>query len=403
MPIPSIQFTDQGEVLPLPADIRSAFFADEDAAFGGGLNPAPQTPQGNFADIVAAAVVNYQSEFVGVINQFNPSVAAGRSQDSIGNIYFLSRNLATGTVVTCQCVGVAGTVLAQGVRVQDVNGHLYASTAAATIPAGGTIDVQFQCLTTGAIACASGAITTIFSSVIGWDAVSNAAAGTSGRAEESRADFEARRVNSVAANSQGMPTSVLGAVLSVPNVLDCKVINNDSGAQILYGSTNYPVAAHCIVASVVGGNADAVANAIWLKKGGAGTVGNQLVIVYDTAPSYSPNFPPYQIRFLTPTAKQVAFHVSIVGAITNPSNVVQLVKDVIIAAFNGTDGLGKVRIDSKTVAGRYYAAIATIGSGVQALDVLMGIVGGSITLSSLTFGIDELPTLDPANITVTVV
>jgi hypothetical protein len=46
-----------------------------------------------------------------------------------------------------------GTVIPAGSTAIDVNGYIYATTDAATIPASGTVDVQFTCQTTGPIAC----------------------------------------------------------------------------------------------------------------------------------------------------------------------------------------------------------------------------------------------------------
>jgi hypothetical protein len=62
--------------------------------------------------------------------------------------------------------------------------------------------------------------------VPGWDTIYNYAAGAIGNLVESRADFEIRRVASIGANSNGTYDSVLGAVLTVPGVLDAYVLGN---------------------------------------------------------------------------------------------------------------------------------------------------------------------------------
>ena len=75
----------------------------------------------------------------------------------------------------------------------------------------------------------------------------------------------------------------------------------------------------------------------------------------------------------------------------------------IIAAFNGTDGGARARINQVTYAGRYYAGLAAIDPNVEVLSVLMGFSSGTATNAALTFGIDQLPTISASQIAVTLV
>jgi hypothetical protein len=83
-----------------------------------------------------------------------------------------------------------------------------------------------------------------------------------------------------------------------------------------------------------------------------------------------------------------------------PSNIVALVQDAILAAFNGQDGGSRARIGSTLYAGRYFAGISAIGNGVELLSIGIG-TSASPTATSLAMGIDQLPTLSAADITVT--
>ncbi len=47
--VPRVQFTPEGLVLPNESAILAGVLSDMDAAFGGGLNPALETPQGQLA------------------------------------------------------------------------------------------------------------------------------------------------------------------------------------------------------------------------------------------------------------------------------------------------------------------------------------------------------------------
>ena len=93
----------------------------------------------------------------------------------------------------------------------------------------------------------------------------------------------------MAANSHGTTDAIFAAVYAVPGVLNAYVIDNPSGNTVDYGSTNYPLAPHSIYVAVIGGEAAAIAQAIWQFKDagcsyntadGEGSV--ETVTVYDT-------------------------------------------------------------------------------------------------------------------------
>jgi hypothetical protein len=224
--VPSPTFGPTGFVAPTEAAILAGVQADQQVAFGGNLTPALNTPQGQLAQSEAAIVGNKNDQFLALVNGVDPAYASGRMQDAIGRIYFLERNAAQSTVVTATCTGLAGTVIPVNAQAQDQGGNIYLCTEAGTIPVGGSIDLTFACAVTGPIACPPGFLSAIYQAIPGWDSVTNASAGVLGSDVESRADFEFRRQNSVAANAQGSPPSVRGAVLQVPGVLDAYVIDN---------------------------------------------------------------------------------------------------------------------------------------------------------------------------------
>jgi hypothetical protein len=87
-----------------------------------------------------------------------------------------------------------------------------------------------------------------------------------GQLADSRAAFEARRRLSVATNSVNGVQSVYGAALNVPNVLDAFVIDNPTDDVVQYGSTHYPLPAHSLFVSALGGDPAAIAAANWSKK-----------------------------------------------------------------------------------------------------------------------------------------
>lgn len=399
--VPKIQFTAAGVVVPSETDILAGVQADINAAFGGGLNPALETPQGQLASSQTAVIGDKNNEVVTIVNQVDPQYSDGRFQDAIGRIYFLTRKPATPTAVTATLNGLAGTVVPAGTLAQDTSGNTYACTGDATIGAGGVVDAEFQNIETGPIPCAAGTLTQVYQAIPGWDAITNAADGTLGSDVESRADFEYRRRNSVALNGKGTPQAIYAEVFALADVLDVYVKDNPSGTTVNTGATNYPLAPHSIYVAAVGGTDDDVAAAIWRKKDtGCDYNGNTTVTVVDDA-GYSYPQPSYTVKFERPAALPIKFAVTLVDDASLPSNIVQLVQDAIIARFNGADGTTRERIGALILASRYYGAVVSVASNVSLISVLIGTV--TPTLSQVAVGIDQKPTLSASDISVTLV
>jgi hypothetical protein len=412
--VPQLQWTEEGLIAPTEAAILAGTQADIDAAFGGGLNPALETPQGQIASSEAAIIADKNNDFLELVNQVDPQYADGRFQDAIGRIYFLTRKGATSTAVTCTLTGTPSAVIPAGTLAQDTSGNTYVLLGSVTIGSGGTISSSWQNLQTGPIACPEGTLIQVYQAVSGWDAISNPADGTLGQDVETRAEFEYRRQNSVALNSRGTCQSIYANVFQVANVLDCYVLDNPSGITVDAGSTNYPLAPHSVFVAVVGGIDADVAQAIWAKKDvgcsysanpdgtpvpGDGTVSTQTVI---DPSGYSYPQPSYQVSFIRPGALPIYFNVQIANASNLPSNIVTLVQNAIIAQFNGTNGSVRARIGAAIIAAQYYAVVSAIGPQVILLSIEVGIAGPG-GLEKVQVGIDQEPTLDASNITVTLI
>ena len=396
--VPSVVFGATGVVLPAEADVLTGVQSDINQAFGGGVNPALNTPQGQLSQSLTAIIGDKNNQIAEVANQVNPDYADGRWQDAIWRIYFIDRNPAEATAINVTCVGLSGTVIPVGAKVSDANGNIYACTAAGTIPTGGSISLQFACAVYGPTAVP--ATVSIYQTVVGWD-TATITGGTVGSNVESRADFEYRRRNSVALNGKGSLPSIYANVFAVSGVLDVYVAENTTNAPITVGSSNYSLAPHSIYVAAVGGTAANIAQAIWLKKDvGADYNGNTSVVVTDTS-GYNIPYPTYTVKYQVPASLPILFAVQIANNSALPSNIVALVQNAIISAFSGGDGGPRARIGSTIFASRFYSPVAAIGMNVSILSILIGT--SSATLASLTVGIDQSPTVTAANISVTLV
>lgn len=397
--VPPPIFTDRGFVPPAVSAILAGVQADQQTAFGGNLNPALNTPQGQLASSTAAIIADADDQFVAIANGVDPAFAAGRMQDAIARIYFLERQPAESTVVVATCGGLAGTTIPVGARAVDQSGVVYLCTQAGTIGIGGTVNLTFACSATGAVACPIGFLNTIYQAIPGWDTVTNAAVGVPGRDVESRAAFEERRQQSVALNGQGSLPSVKGAVLSVAGVLDAYATENVTGSSMTIGGVS--VLPHSLYVSVFGGAAADVANAIWTKKSpGCDYNGNTSVVVFDTV-NYAPPYPSYTVKFEIPTPTPIKFAVTMQANAQVPSNAETLIQNAIVAAFNGSDGGQRARIGGLIFASRFYAGISNLGPWALIITLELGI--STPTLNSVQMQIDQIPTVSIGDIATTFV
>ncbi len=340
-------------------------------AFGGDLNPALETPQGQLAVSTTAVIGYFNDLFLTYVNQVDPATADGRMQDAIARIYYLERNAAQPTVVEADCLGLAGTIIPAGSLARTVDDTVYVSTSSETIPASGVVSISFACAETGPRPCPAGSLTTIYRAIPGWDAINNPADGVLGRNVEGRAAFEARRAASVALNAVGTLAAIRANVLNVENVLDVYATENATAAPVAIGGVT--VAAHSLYVAVSGGDQAAIARAIWSKKNpGCGYTGSTTVVVLDDNSGYALPYPAYNVKFTVPDALPVLFKVEIANSSSVPSDVAAQVQLAILEAFAGEDGGPRARTGSTLYASRFYAPIAKLGPWAQIVTVELG-------------------------------
>ncbi|EMD4113068.1 baseplate J/gp47 family protein [Salmonella enterica] len=399
--VPSVTFSATGIAVPDEIDILNGRLTDLDTAMGGGMSKSLTTPQGQIAMSDTAIIGDKNDNLAWLVNQINPDFAEGRMQDAIGQIYFIDRLPAIGTTVTATCTGLVGTVIPANSIAQDTSGYLYYSLADAVIPASGSVNIVFQNQATGPIACPIGALNTIYRAIQGWSGITNATAGVLGNEVESRANFEYRRKQSVAGNSNNQLVAVYANVLAVNGVTDAYVTQNNTSLTVTKGITNVSLDPHSLYVCVYGGTSADIAKAIWQKlPPGPPMVGNTTHTVVDDV-NYVQPYPEYEIKWQTPSAVSVYFKVELANNNSLPGNIATLVQSAIISAFNGEDGGTRARIGSTIYAGRYYAGAQSIDS--ENVDIFSITISrdGTAYQTSASFGIDEVPTLDASNISVT--
>ncbi|HCR2010192.1 TPA: baseplate J/gp47 family protein [Enterobacter asburiae] len=402
--VPAVSFSTSGLDVPDEADILAGRLTDLANAIGTSMSKDLTTPQGQIAISDTAIIADKNNQLLAIVNQINPDISSGRFQDAIGRIYFIDRISATGTTVTANCTGLVGKIIPAGSLAQDSSGYIYESVDSGQIGADGSVLILFKNRTTGPIPCPSGALNQIYQSVDGWSGISNTAPGVLGNDVESRSNFEVRRRQSVARNSRNQDASVLSALLATSGVLDAYVWSNRTAATVNKGTTNYPVLAHSIFISVYGGADADVAQAIFSTYNpGANLNGTTHYTVYDNV-NYMPPYPTYDMQWLKASPTRVYFKIQIDSSLNPPSDITTQVKNMVISVFNGEyEGIGKARIGATINSGKYYAPIISINPDTVGVLLLQVSLNGTTYTSSVTMGIDQVPTIQASDITVTLV
>lgn len=380
--VPTFTFGPNGFVAPQPSAVLTGVQGDINAAFGNVLNFALNTPQGQIASSEAASLSNAYQTFQFFATQVDPAFATGRMQDAIGRIYSISRKPAVPTVLQVSCTGGAGVVIPINALLTDTAGNQWACQLPGTIPSTGSIVLPFACTVPGPVAVPQANAIKISQVVTGWD-TATVVSGVQGVLVESRANFEQRRRDSVAGNSQGPIGAILGAVSKVANIVDYFGYSNNTAAPVIVAGVTIPANSIFVVAA---GGADAdVAQAILTKKSpGAPMFGNKTVTAYDSNPLL-PAPQPYQITFERPTAIQILVAVVLVNNPSIPSDAATQIQNALIAAMTGNSTLvpapPRVRIGTTVYAAAYAQAITSLGAWAQ----IAALTVGSINTNPVTF------------------
>lgn len=394
--IPAPTITDKGIIAPTTDEILQGLWSVFVSAFGTDLNQTLNTPQGQLITSEAASLRDRDDQMIYLMNQVDPQYATGIWQDAIAKLYFLTRQAATKSTAQVVFSGLSGSIIPQGFLIQDQAGNLWSTTSAATILPTGDVTTTVQCQTSGAISASANTITTIVTALAGVDRVTNPSAAVIGSDQESRVDFETRRALSVSANSKNTDASVRGTIANLPNVVDVWVQSNPQAVAATFGSTNYPVDAHSILVSVVGGVDYDIAWQILVNAGsGCGFTGNTTVTVTDTDPLAVVQ-PTYDIKFLRPTNTTVKFKVTLQDATLLSAKESQAIKDAILNALSS--GTARARIAQNLRAVQYVpAVVAATSLELVSLEVSLD---GTTWTDKLHFGVDQFPVSSVADITV---
>lgn len=240
-----------------------------------------------------------------VYNNRGPSTAIGSGLDGLLKINGLKRKEEGHSQAYLTLTGEPGLNIYGGI-VKDKPGNLW-SVANCKISDNGTVtDVLATCQTPGAVYADAGTISKIVTQKNGWVSVTNPTNAMVGQAAETDPKAKARQAISTAKPSKTVLLGTMGGIAEIADVLRSKVYENDTNVFGYYG---IPIPGHSICAVVEGGEEQAIADEIYLRKGpGCGTYGDVEVPIESPDPTLDT---PPPIKFYRPTYVDVLVQVTI--------------------------------------------------------------------------------------------
>jgi len=343
---PTISST--GITIPSYNDIYQSLIAIMQGIYGSDIYVDPDSQDGQWLAALAQAINNSNQAAVAVYQAYSPTYAQGTGLDSVIKINGLKRDVATNSQAVGNIIGVAGTIITNGV-VMDTSSNLWNLPTTVIIPGGGSIEETVTAQSPGSISAGIGQINAIYTPQLGWQSFSNTSAATQGNPVEADGQLRVRQSQSTALPAQSIKEAIYGALSNIPGVTRVTVYENDTDATDANG-----VSDHTFIPIVQGGDANAIANAIYiLKPPGIKTGGTTTIVITD------------QLGLVTPINFDVLTLVPIYYAVTIKAlaGYVSTTGDALIAAlvaFTNALGIGDDVYQSQV------AAVASLGGALGA-------------------------------------
>lgn len=366
------------------------------------LNTDPETPQGQIIDSQVATVNQKDSEVLYLAQQFDPRTAEGRFQNALAEIYFIKRKPAINSYAMCTINGRAGTQISAGALIEsEIDGTQWSLDQDVTIPAEETITAKFTCLANGAISASSGTITKIVTTVTGWDTVTNATAIV-GSLEESQSAFEQRRKDSVSLNARSTVNAVYANVAQCDGVIAVYAVDNKK--NISETIDNYSLTPHSIFVSVIGGENEDIAKAIYNNlSAGCDYNGNTNV---DITNEYSGAVE--TVKFYRPDVFNIFVKVQIQNSASLQNDYENIIKQAVYNNFYGLDStkinnepLLRLKMNNDLYSSRFTPSI--LNAGIANVLTVQLSLDGSTWVNNVHIPITANPTLDLNNIIIEVI
>ncbi len=224
--------TDTGTIVQDTETLLTDIQGEWTTALGPTLNLQASSPQGTLIANETIARTSVMKNNADVANVINPNLSYGTYLDAICSLMGVTRGSNQSTIGTGLAVsGTATTVIQAGSRVQTPAGAIFTIQSTVTIPTGGNTTANVVSQAYGNVPLPIGALE-ILDGTIGWGSISVTSATTVAQGTVTLTDPQLKNVRTQRLANQGVGSSaaIQAAVMAVPNVTSCQVVENNTGA-----------------------------------------------------------------------------------------------------------------------------------------------------------------------------
>lgn len=362
------------------------------AIYGADINLEPDSPDGQRVGIEAQARLDVQSFCLALYQQLDPDFAFGTALARLFKFAGITIRAATRSQVDVTVTTDRVLTLPDDYTVEDDIGQEWVTLSTVPLVSGANTVTLFAS-EFGAIEADAATVTDPTTIVLGVLSVTNPAAATVGRDEETAAEARVRRRLSV----QNPATSSVGGMFSVVgnlnNVTDLAIYENDEDTT----DAELDIGPHTIWAVVEGGAVADIAEAIANNKTGGTPTKGAVTATYvetRTRPDGSEYVFTHKINFDRPTTTEIHVRLNATRRIAGEAVDTALIEaELAEHSFN---------IFEDALASELYEDAYRAGSNFIATDLEVSLDGVSgWTDVSLAADPDEKFNIDAANVTVT--
>jgi uncharacterized phage protein gp47/JayE len=240
---------------------------EQKAGLGADFDVSAQSPAGQINGSIGTQFDELWEVAEAVYSSLDPDKATGTALAAISTFSGTVKEAATKSTVTATVNLDAGKTLATG-AVASVSGNpaaRFVTIADATNSGGAPADisVEMEAETAGIVVANSGTLTVIDTPQTGWNTVTNALDATLGEEEETDAELRVRREQELRRAGSAAVDAIRTDVDAVADTTSVTVFENTTDVTDGDG-----VPPHSVEVVVRGGDADAIAQAIWDSKAG---------------------------------------------------------------------------------------------------------------------------------------
>lgn len=324
--------TNSGTIVPDESTVLAEVQQEYRDVFGADLDVSETTPQGKFIASEVKSRIGVAQNNANIANQLNPNLSEGTFFDAAWALLGGQRiSESSSTFDTLpDLTGVAGTIIPAGSKAKTTSGDVFLSIAEVTLDVSGLGSVNFVSEETGEIAAPVGTLTSIVTSVIGWETINNTVAATLGRTEESGAPARQRRRDTVGANARTGPEAIIAALRNVENLKSLQFRQNIFSTTQVIDTIN--MVRNSIYVCVDGGSDNDVATALLSKSAGQAFNGPESVIVTEASSQQD-----YTVNFERTTGDAVLIRVT-ANVPTSVNDPINTVRNAVLDYANGIIG-----------------------------------------------------------------